>query len=48
MSGVFEAKVFASGKITIPRATRERMGIEDGDVVAIQVHTVFKKEAKKK
>ncbi len=40
----FKAKVGESGRVTIPTAERETLGIEEGDVVQVIVKPLEKKE----
>lgn len=33
-------RLFNNGKVTVPHEIRETLGLEDGDIVEIEVHTV--------
>jgi bifunctional DNA-binding transcriptional regulator/antitoxin component of YhaV-PrlF toxin-antitoxin module len=39
----FVARVFAGGKVTVPKQLRERFGVEDGDYVRLVLVEVFEK-----
>jgi bifunctional DNA-binding transcriptional regulator/antitoxin component of YhaV-PrlF toxin-antitoxin module len=39
----FVARVFAGGKVTVPKQLRERFNVEDGDYVRLALVEVFEK-----
>ena len=42
----FVVRVFAGGKVTVPRRLRELLGVEDGDYVRLALVEVLKKDEK--
>jgi bifunctional DNA-binding transcriptional regulator/antitoxin component of YhaV-PrlF toxin-antitoxin module len=41
----FVTRVFAGGKVTVPRQLRERFNLNDGDYVRLALVEVLKKDA---
>jgi bifunctional DNA-binding transcriptional regulator/antitoxin component of YhaV-PrlF toxin-antitoxin module len=42
----FVVRVFAGGKVTVPRRLRELFGVEDGDYVRLALVEVLKRDEK--